>query len=108
MRWVLIGIVRLYRLFPDGPKRLCLFRETCSLFVLRAAREEGFIGGCRAIRHRFARCRPKYSVHYRYQSSDWEIEFANGEKAGSAELADFVLEPYQTVFNPVLQKQAGR
>lgn len=95
MRWVLIFFIGLYRLLPDRLKRDCLFKETCSLFVLRAAKERGFLAGCRAMIKRFARCRPGYLVYYHYPANDWQVEFVDGATVGSAEVADFVLAPYR-------------
>lgn len=95
MRWLLIVPIRLYRLLPDGLKRRCLFRETCSLFVSRAATEDGFVAGCRAFKLRFTRCRPPYSVFYHYPARAWRVMLADGSAAAGAEMADFVTAPYE-------------
>lgn len=96
MRWLLILPIRVYRLIPAGFKRRCLFRETCSVFVMRAAAEGGLLMGCRAFTQRHARCRPQFSVCYDDAARDWKVVFADGTVACSAEMADFVVEPYLT------------
>jgi hypothetical protein len=62
---------------------------------MRAAEEGGLTAGCRALRRRFVRCRPRYSVRYDHSSLDWRVRLADGSDAGSDEVADFVLEPYR-------------
>ncbi|HEY0378378.1 MAG TPA: membrane protein insertion efficiency factor YidD [Pyrinomonadaceae bacterium] len=95
MRWLLVFPIKVYRLIPPKFKRRCLFRETCSLFVMRAAMEGGLLAGCRALGHRFVRCRPKYSVSYDNASRAWIVILADGSAATGAEMADFVIEPYR-------------
>ena len=106
MGWMLICFIRLYRALPDRIKRRCLFKETCSLFILRVTREAGFFAGCRAMAYRFTRCRPRYSVSYDYTCADWRVEFANGTRAEPVEIADFILGPYCKVLAYSLEKQA--
>lgn len=95
MRWPLILLIRIYWRIPARFKRRCLFRETCSLHVMRATDEGGLVAGCRALGRRFVRCRPRYSVYYDSRSRDWQVRLANGTAVESAEVADFVLEPYR-------------
>lgn len=96
MRWLLILPIRIYRLLPARLKRHCLFRETCSLFVMRAAAEGGLLAGCRAMRSRAVRCRPNYSVSYHHGGREWQVTLADGTRASTDELADFILDPYQS------------
>jgi putative component of membrane protein insertase Oxa1/YidC/SpoIIIJ protein YidD len=105
MRWLLILSIRVYRLIPSRfKKRRCLYRETCSLFVMRATMEGGLLIGCRALRQRFERCRPPYSVCYDNPSRDWKVMLADGSEATSAEMADFIIEPYQAALTSVEAK----
>jgi uncharacterized protein len=107
MRWMLILFICFYRLLPTSIKRDCLFRETCSLFVLRVTREGGFFAGCLAAKSRLTKCRPGYSVRFNYALKDWEIELANGALAGSSEIADFVLEPYRAALDRACERSAA-
>lgn len=106
MGWVLILFIRGYRQLPDGLKRRCLFKETCSSLALRVASEEGFLAACRAMRSRFAVCRPSYSVYYDYRIRDWQVQFANHTRISSSEIADFVLKPYCELLNQALERQS--
>lgn len=104
MRWVLIVPIKLYRLMPVKLKRRCLFRETCSLFVMRRATEDGLWAGCHAFSERFIRCRKQYSVCYDYAARDWLVLLADGSAAASSEVADFILEPYRAALAKVETK----
>lgn len=64
MRCLVMMVVRLYwALIPAARRRPCLFRETCSHFVLRAAREGGFRAAVSALRTRIRQCRPGYVLY---------------------------------------------
>jgi hypothetical protein len=71
---------------------------------MRVAMDGGLITGCRAFRQRFARCRPQYSVCYDNPSSSWIVLLADGSAATSAEMADFIIEPYQAALTSVEAK----
>jgi putative component of membrane protein insertase Oxa1/YidC/SpoIIIJ protein YidD len=105
MRWLLVLSIRLYRKLPNRFKRRCLFKETCSAFVLRVTIDSGFLAGCRAIRSRFSKCRPTYLVYYDYISRDWQVEFADRTRETSAKIADFVLEPYHLLLAHAFEEQ---
>ena len=67
MRYVVIGVIRIYWvLWPRDRNRLCLFRETCSHYVHRIAREYGAWRAMRALLERMRQCRPGYSVATRH------------------------------------------
>jgi len=104
MRWLLVFPIKIYRLVPPRFKRRCLFRETCSLFVMRAAKEHGLLAGCRALGQRFVRCRSKYSVYYDNSSRAWMVLLADGSATTSEEVAGFVIEPYQNAIGLVEAK----
>lgn len=53
------------------------------------------LAGCRAFGRRLVRCRPGYSVSYDQVVRDWKVALADGTEVWSAEVADFVLEPYR-------------
>lgn len=95
MKWFLLGAISLYRRLPARFKRQCLFRETCSSFVARVARESGFWPGLRALRTRVSQCRPGYLVYFDNEVKGWHVRFKNGSVSNSSHLADFVLNPYR-------------
>lgn len=59
MRYLLIGLVRLYQLIisPHFPSR-CLYRPTCSQYSLEALRKHGAVKGLWLSVKRISRCHP--------------------------------------------------
>ena len=51
-----------WRLVPESRRRQCLFRESCSNYVFRRTRDQGALAGLSALKIRWHRCRPGYSV----------------------------------------------
>jgi putative component of membrane protein insertase Oxa1/YidC/SpoIIIJ protein YidD len=94
MKWFLLGAISLYRRLPIRFKRQCLFRETCSSYIGRVAREFGFLPGLQAFRTRVSQCKPGYLVFFDNQFNRWHVRFANGSVSNSCHVADFVLAPY--------------
>ena len=94
MKWLLIGVILLYRRLPRRLKRKCLFKETCSAHVLRMTRESGFRVGMRNLWLRMTQCCPGYVVLFDGDVKHWVVRFANGSVASRDEVADFVLAPY--------------
>lgn len=95
MKWILVGVIHVYRWLPARLKRQCLFKETCSSFVDRVVRESGFWQGLRALRTRVAECQPGYLVYFDNEAKGWQVRFANGSVSNSSHIADFVLSPYR-------------
>lgn len=93
MRWLLIGVIHLYRRLPPFFKRKCLFKETCSAHVLRLTRQSGFLVGLRTLKIRMMQCRPGYVVFFDPDLQHWGVRFANASVAKRDELADFVFAP---------------
>lgn len=53
MYWILI---------PKKHRKRCLFKKSCSHYVYDITREKGFFEGIKALRFRFANCKPNYSI----------------------------------------------
>lgn len=63
MKWVLIAAIFAYRgLVPPSKRRKCLYNESCSRFVERIARDEGFSAAIKAIKQRVRSCRGGYRL----------------------------------------------
>ena len=63
MNAILIVTIQLYwRIWPQRRRRSCIFRESCSHHVYRAALHGGLLAGLRALLWRFRVCRAGYTI----------------------------------------------
>lgn len=92
LRLLLLLAIRLYwRLVPARRRRSCLFAESCSRLVYRAARSDGFLAGMRALALRRRQCRPGYVVQ---QTPDGvTLRVADGTLVRPEDVAPEVLAP---------------
>jgi len=67
MRYLLMAFIRLYWLLPAHKRRRCIFEESCSRYVYRIAKEQGFKKALQAFNERKQQCRPGY--YYRDDDS---------------------------------------
>ncbi len=73
MRYVLLLCIRLYWCIPAGKRHCCLFKESCSRYVYRAAKQEGFINAIQALRMRMRQCRAGYSSFATADGREWVL-----------------------------------
>jgi len=63
MKYFLSIPIMLYQtFFPKKYRGECLFRESCSNYVLRITNEKGFVEGIKALNFRYKNCRPGYTI----------------------------------------------
>jgi len=61
LKYLIIFSIKFYQtFFPKKLRGKCLYKESCSNFVLRETYEKGFIGGIRSFKYRYLNCRPNY------------------------------------------------
>ena len=61
MKYLLSLPIMLYQaFFPKKYRGECLFKESCSNYVLRITNEDGLINGINALRFRYENCRTGY------------------------------------------------
>lgn len=96
MRWLLmLPIVVYWYCVPQLVKsRSCLFKETCSRFVYRTARENGLVAGVRALRERYSQCRPGYSVQL-IPSGRFVVVLRGHVSLDQDDVNESVLRPYR-------------
>ncbi|MDZ7268367.1 MAG: membrane protein insertion efficiency factor YidD [candidate division KSB1 bacterium] len=96
MRSVIILWIQLYRNFvPEGKRRRCLFRESCSHHVERIARERGSFAAITAFLARARHCRPGYGFEWDADSDVWFLVCANGAKIPKVMVSEHILSEYQ-------------
>jgi len=63
MKYILLILIKIYQSFV--PKRLrskCLYKESCSNYVFRLTKENGFFAGIGALKYRINNCNPQYFI----------------------------------------------
>ncbi len=96
MRYLLLLAIRAYWLIPTRLHDKCIFRESCSHYVYRVARQRGFLAGLSALRKRNALCRPGYVV-YRFEGKFF-LKTAGGQVFNEDDIALSLLPPRNTNF----------
>ena len=62
MRYPIIWAILLYqRVAPTSLRERCIFKKSCSNYVLEGAREQGAFEAFRRLRERIKRCKPGYT-----------------------------------------------
>ena len=60
MRYLLLFFIQLYWLIPKGKRARCIFKETCSHYIYRITKQQGFKKGISALKERKVKCKPGY------------------------------------------------
>jgi putative component of membrane protein insertase Oxa1/YidC/SpoIIIJ protein YidD len=83
--WGLVGAIHLYRWVARHLRwsRRCLFAVSCSRHAEQVARAEGAGVAVRAIRARFAACRPGYS--FEFGGAGWQVRCVDGSVIADAD-----------------------
>jgi len=98
MRYFVIWIIWIYRwLMPSGHRKVCLFRESCSMHVERVARESGCVAAFCALIKRFCCCRPGYSFQFTDETNAWEFVCADGSRFSESEVAPHIAAEYHAI-----------
>lgn len=91
MRYLLLLAIRIYWVIPTELHSKCIFKETCSHYVYRIAKQQGFIAGINALKERNELCRPGYLV-YRYEGHFY-LKTASGKVFAESDMSDSILPP---------------
>jgi putative component of membrane protein insertase Oxa1/YidC/SpoIIIJ protein YidD len=87
LAWLLVLSIKAYRIASRVVPRTrsCLFAVSCSRHVEQETRRRGFRAGVRAMRSRFAACRPGYT--FEYDDESWWLIGVEGTAVASANLS---------------------
>lgn len=96
MRKLLLLAIRIYWKIPTRLHEKCIFRESCSHYVYRMAKEQGFRMGIKALRERNDLCRPGYVV-YRSEGR-YYMQTASGRLIDEKDIAMSELPPQNKNF----------
>ena len=91
MRYLLMFAIRIYWRIPTKLHDKCLFKETCSHYVYRIAKHQGFKAAFKTLKERNELCRPGYVV---YKSMGrFYLKTANGQVFNEEYISHNVLPP---------------
>ena len=92
MKFIILLAIRLYWNFiPASKRRSCIFRESCSKYVYRIAKEKGFLGGLNAFAKRYKQCRPGYQITSSSLSEETVMILCDGSVIENTEIADHLI-----------------
>jgi hypothetical protein len=101
MRFIIIGLIRIYRQLISPERRRCLFRESCSAYVERSAREGGSLAAMRALVRRYRCCRPGYGFQFKAGTSNWELVCADGSRFLAPEAAPHLAGEFHAIMQQI-------
>ncbi len=79
MSFLLKGLIKLYwKFIPLHKRRPCVFNETCSNYVYRTTKEQGFIKGLLAFNERIDQCRPGYKLIKDEKNNSYQLYLKDG------------------------------
>jgi len=95
MKFILLGIIQLYwGIIPKYKRRPCVFAENCSHYVYRITLKKGLYSGFLALRERFHKCRPGYTVFKDDQNNSFELCLKDGSIIRDDKISPTLLPPY--------------
>lgn len=88
--WGLVAAIHFYRWMARRIRwsRRCLFAVSCSRYAEQAARAHGAGVAVRAIRARFAACRPGYS--FEFGCAGWQVRCVDGSVIAAGDASPVV------------------
>lgn len=96
MRYLLMFAIRIYWRIPTKLHQKCLFKETCSHYVYRIAKHQGFIAALAALKERNDLCRPGYIV---YKSmGTYYLKTAGGKIFTEESISRHILPPHNNTY----------
>lgn len=96
MRYLLLLAIRIYWAIPTKLHSKCIFKETCSHYVYRIAKQQGLVAGIKALKERNRLCRPGYVV-YRFDGRFY-LKTTDGHVFGQESISVFILPPKNSSF----------
>ncbi|WP_312365210.1 membrane protein insertion efficiency factor YidD [Sphingobacterium sp.] len=92
MKSLLLTAIRLYWLIiPPERRRKCIFRHSCSKYVLDVTKHEGFRAGRKALLSRMRTCNGHFDIITDYKSGERMMYLKGGVVVGEAEIAERLL-----------------
>lgn len=98
MRYLIIFLIHCYRfIIPEHKRRTCLFKESCSFYVERIAKETGFVPALRALWERIHRCRKGYHFEFNTEKEAWQLVCIDGSRISEPDFSSQVAEELEII-----------
>lgn len=93
MKWLILKSIEMYWVvIPDSFKGICLFKESCSRFVYRKLKNDGFIAGIQAFFYRFSVCRKPFTIVTLPNEKRLILNLCNGDHVDESSINPHLLE----------------
>ena len=91
MKYLILGVIRMYWLIPKSRRRKCIFRESCSNHVYSITKNKGFNKGINAFLFRYKNCRSHIETFENPISKEIQIILPGGKIVSQHEIAKRIL-----------------
>jgi uncharacterized protein len=99
MSFIFLKLIEIYwLLIPQAKRKNCLFHESCSRYVYRTLKGEGFLKGLKAFKFRFQNCRPEYEI-IKIDDSAIILQFLDGTVLQQEHISENIIKTYKTLIN---------
>ncbi|WP_072995564.1 membrane protein insertion efficiency factor YidD [Pseudozobellia thermophila] len=86
--FLLFSIIMYWITIPKSKRRNCIFHESCSHYVYRITRDNGFYEGLKALLYRYRNCRPEAEVFIHPITGKYQLILPDKTILGQDEIAD--------------------
>lgn len=79
MKYLILIFIRIYWIIiPSGKRKSCLYKESCSRYIYRIAKTQGFKPGIKAFWRRWKTCRPGYGYLWNEDTGRFDLVLKEG------------------------------
>jgi putative component of membrane protein insertase Oxa1/YidC/SpoIIIJ protein YidD len=97
MNHVVISLINFYYLLiPEDKRRICIHSKSCSKYVLRIARDRGFIKAVQAYIERIKSCNSNYSIES-FGEMKIKIKTKNGIILEEEQINPFLVKCFKSI-----------
>jgi len=99
MYYIVILIIKIYyKIYPEDQRRVCIYAESCSKYVLRVAKNKGFFEAIKAYSDRIKSCNVDY-IHTFPDGVFINITTKNGVILEENEINPFLVKSLKSIYS---------
>jgi len=97
MKLIVISLIKFYYLLvPEEKRRICIYSESCSKYVLRTAKDRGFTKAVLAYIERIKSCNSNYSIES-FGEMKIKIKTKNGIILEEEQINPFLVKCFKSI-----------